>query len=97
VANEGETPGWDVEYKSERKLVCIEVKATSGPALPAIELTAGEWAAAQIHRDRYVLALVANVRSDRPSVEFFRDPFKLVNNGTFSVEPLAWRLRRDQT
>jgi hypothetical protein len=95
VSKEGETPGWDIEYKSTNGLVCIEAKASSGPALPTIELTAGEWRAAEIHRERYLLALVANVKTRSPLIEYLCDPFGLVASGKLRLEPQIWRLNRD--
>jgi len=46
--------------------ICIEVKGTSGPSFPNIEITAGEWVAAIALRDRYWLYLVANCLSHQP-------------------------------
>lgn len=64
TAQEGETPGWDIEYRDDAgQLVAVEVKATTGPRFPAVELTANEWAAATKLRGQYRLVLVANVLS----------------------------------
>lgn len=95
VSDSGETPGWDIEYKSGSDLMCIEAKATSGPALPTIELTAGEWIAAETYRERYLLALVSEVRTQAPQIEYIPDPFGLVAGGKLRVVPQVWRLSRD--
>jgi hypothetical protein len=51
VAQVCEKPGWDIEYtNAARALIAIEVKGTSGPSFPRIEITAGEWEAAQAAR-----------------------------------------------
>lgn len=70
------------------------MKASSGPALPTIELTANEWLAAESYREGYVLALIGNVKTAKPLMEFIVDPFGLVERGGVSVEPIMWRLRR---
>ena len=42
-AQEGYTPGWDIEYADERgNIVAIEVKGTTGYAFPNVELTGNE-------------------------------------------------------
>src|SRR6516165_4690234 len=48
VADEGETPGWDIEYLSEAgELNAVEVKATTASTFLNFQLTAGELSAAK--------------------------------------------------
>lgn len=94
VAAEGETPGWDIEYTSGGQLWAVEVKATSGPAMPSVELTANEWASAKALGERYRLALVARTLTKAPEVGFIDDVVNRVEQGEFGVEPLSWRLER---
>jgi len=90
-ADEGETPGWDIDYRSGGQLFAVEVKSTVGPSFLSIELTANEWRAAQRLGANYRLALVADVASTSPRIEFLDDPFKRVTDGAASVEPVAFK------
>lgn len=92
VSEEGETPGWDIEYICDSKLVAVEVKATTGQRFPAIELTANEWRAALEKRSAYKLLMVANALSDSPIVDIVTDPATAVDNGYLEAEPSAWKL-----
>jgi hypothetical protein len=94
ISNEGPTPGWDIQYKSTKGLVFIEVKASSSRVFLNVELTANEWAAAKRHRKRYVLYLVTDVTTCDPKVEPVADPFGLVEAGEFRIAPAAWKLAR---
>jgi hypothetical protein len=45
-----ETPGWDMDYiDCNGELVRVEVKGTTAPVFLSVEITAGEWKAAQKH------------------------------------------------
>jgi hypothetical protein len=90
-ADEGETPGWDIEYTSGEQLFAVEVKSTVGPSFLSIALTANEWRAAQRLGANYRLALVADVASTSPRIEFLDNPFKRVTDGGASVEPVAFK------
>ena len=90
-ADEGETPGWDIDYRSGGQLFAVEVKSTVGPSFLSMELTANEWRAAQRLGANYRLALVADVASTSPRIEFLDDPFKRVTDGAASVEPVAFK------
>ena len=90
-ADEGETPGWDIEYTSGEQLFAVEVKSTVGPSFLSIALTANEWRAAQRLGANYRLALVADVANTSPRIEFLDDPFKRVTDGGASVEPVAFK------
>lgn len=92
ISNEGETPGWDIQYKSGRKIVAIEVKASGGPSFPSIELSAHEWNAALQLGERYTIALVASVKSREPRLELLTNPARLAEQGQVAVQPAVWRL-----
>lgn len=93
VSDDGETPGWDIEYRtSAGDLVVVEVKATSGVRFPAVELTANEWRAAIAHGPRFTLCLVASALDENPKVQIVKDPASLVANGQFAVTTALWRL-----
>ena len=85
------TPGWDIDYRSGGQLFAVEVKSTVGPSFLSIALTANEWRAAQRLGANYRLALVAEVASTSPRIEFLDDPFKRVTAGAASVEPVAFK------
>lgn len=91
VAGAGETPGWDIEYTDKAgQLIRIEVKATTSTRFPSFELTAQEWAAAETHRGRYWVYLVADCRSTAPKVEKINDPFGMMSKGQLAATPSAW-------
>jgi hypothetical protein len=96
LANEGETPGWDIEYTDQTgDLQRIEVKSSESKNITSIEMTANEWRAAEAHRADYQLALVGACLSDSPVIEFVCDPAGLAGNGELEVEPsryeISWR------
>jgi len=90
-AERGETPGWDIDYRSGGRLLAVEVKSTVSPSFLSIELTANEWRAAESKGANYRLALVADVASPSPRIEFLDDPFKRVTDGEASVEPVVFK------
>jgi hypothetical protein len=93
VAAQGDTPGYDIENRSNKKAVIgYEVKGTNGRCFPNIEITANELQAARDMGDRYVLVLVALVESSAPKVEFIKNPAKLIDSGSMLVEPTIYRL-----
>jgi hypothetical protein len=64
VADQGETPGWDIEVTDEHGTVlALEVKGASGRAFLNFELTPGELRASQQLASRYWLLLVAVPRA----------------------------------
>ncbi|SEP09077.1 protein of unknown function [Luteibacter sp. UNC138MFCol5.1] len=79
VASEGETPGWDIEYRDARgELVRVEVKSTTGDKFVSFEITANELAAAKSYGAQYHLYLVANCLSlNRRKLQVFMDPSKI--------------------
>src|SRR5262249_37139349 len=92
VAQEGVTPGWDLEYRDERgELVAVEVKGTTGSQFAAIELTAGEWRAAQALGEHYWLYLVSECCSTSPKIQRLQNPAALVESGAAVAQPLVWR------
>jgi hypothetical protein len=95
VADEGETPGWDIEYTENRETFGVEVKATTGSAFPSVEITANEWQAAEKLGGRYRLALVVNVCSKNPRIEFLDNPWSLAESGQLSTTPLTWKIQRN--
>ena len=92
VAREGLTPGWDIQYqRADGERVAVEVKGTTGPKFPSIEVTAGEWLAAEKEGASYELYLVANVLA-APLIAKIRDPFQLADSGHIELVPMSWRL-----
>lgn len=91
-ADEGDLPGWDIEYFSAGQLNAIEVKATGGSKFPSIELSANEWNAAGRLGSAYRIFLVAQVKSTSPQIQFLSDPAALERQGRIALEPSMWRL-----
>ena len=92
VAQEGETPGWDIEYRRGRRVIAVEVKATTGPSFSAFELTTNEWRAARDKGSDYRLGLVARAASPSPRVFFIDDPASRVEAGEFDATVASWRI-----
>jgi hypothetical protein len=93
VSTEGEKPGWDIEVVDAQGTIhSIEVKGASGRVFPSIELTAGEWQAAESRRGRFWLFLVTECIGKNPKIQRIKDPVSLVHNGTLSLSPLIWKL-----
>lgn len=95
IAQEGETPGWDIQYlDAHGKLTAIEVKGTSATAFNSVELTRNEWDAARKLGERYYLFLVAECLSISPKFQMVKSPADLVDTGDLTITPLRWRLER---
>jgi hypothetical protein len=86
IANEGETPGWDIQYRDgSGELICIEVKSSQSKVITGVELTANEWRAAEEVGSNYRLALVGACLSVNPIIEFIEDPFRLSQEGAIQI------------
>lgn len=93
VAKEKEKPGWDIEYHDGRNLIAVEVKGTSGKRFLSIDITAGEWDAAQKKGSNYRLYLVADCLSKKPQIQVIINPYSLFLKKQFSIKPIAYRLQ----
>jgi hypothetical protein len=77
VADQGQTPGWDIEVTDERgKVLALEVKGASGRAFLDFELTPGELRASQQLGSRYWLLLVADCLGQSPRLQVVKDPIR---------------------
>jgi hypothetical protein len=93
VADEGETPGWDIEYLSEAgELNAVEVKATTASTFLNFELTAGELLAARNLGEKYWVYLVSDCLTTRPRLQIVKDPAGLLSRGLLRAEPLRWNV-----
>jgi len=93
LANEGETPGWDIQYfDNDRNLIRVEVKSTEAKTLTSIELTANEWRAANEHQATYKLALVGSCLSKEPIIELVDDPVGLSKTGELEAIPSRFEI-----
>lgn len=89
LANEGETPGYDIEYLNlNQQKVCIEVKSTTGKKFPYFHLTINEYNASQ-QNELYYIYLVSNCKSKNPKVEILDNPFIKDN---FKLEPIVFKV-----
>jgi hypothetical protein len=94
-AAKGEFPGWDItSYGADGKPIFIEVKASVGKIISAIELTANEWAAArdERHSDRYHLYLVTEALSKTPRIEILQAPYAYVSRGELALDASVYQL-----
>jgi hypothetical protein len=95
VADEGEYPGWDIEYQDNAgRKHCIEVKGTSGGSFPSVELTDNEWRAAKSQGEHFWLYLVTHCLSRDPKIACLKDPFARCAQGELLVAPSVWTLSR---
>ena len=93
LANEGETPGWDIQYLDDGgSLIRVEVKSTEAKTLTSIELTANEWRAANEHQSTYKLALIGSCLSKSPIIEFVDDPVGRSKRGDLEVIPSRYEV-----
>jgi Domain of unknown function (DUF3883) len=92
VADEGSTPGWDLQYENEEgDLIAVEVKGTTAPQFGSIDITAGEWNAAQALGDHYWFYLVANCGTTQPVLQRVRNPVRLLESGAAQLVPVVYR------
>jgi hypothetical protein len=92
LADEGSTPGWDLQYENEAgDLIAVEVKGTTDSTFANVDLTAGEWEAACHLGDRYWLFLVAQCCSAAPRIYRLRNPACAVQRGQAQLVPVTYR------
>ncbi len=65
--------GFDLWARKGDDVMLVEVKSSTS-TLDSVALTAGEYAAAQMHSGNYVLACVENIGSESPHVHFVVNP-----------------------
>jgi Holliday junction resolvase-like predicted endonuclease len=93
VADEGKTPGWDIEYRDANgESIKVEVKSSQSKTITSVELTVNEWRAAEEHRSKYRLALVGSCLSLEPVIEFVDDPFGMAEEGGVSIRSTRFEL-----
>lgn len=68
----------------------LEVKSTVGRS-SLIEMSRGEWRAAEQYRDRYYVVRVTDAKTS-PVLHFIRDPFKLEQEGSVAKTATGWQL-----
>jgi hypothetical protein len=89
LAKIGETPGWDLQYRSkDGELIRVEVKGTIQQAVTSFELTANELLAAQTHGEFFRIVLVAECLSANPKIQVLGNP---VTTG-LTFDPIRWRV-----
>jgi uncharacterized protein DUF3883 len=95
VAAEGETPGWDLEYKdADGVLHAVEVKGSFGCGFVNFDMTDGELAAARRLENRYWIYLVSDCCSLTPKVQRIQNPAAMVDCNVLVAKPIAWRIWR---
>ena len=92
VAREGKKPGWDIEYYNNDKEIAVEVKGTSGKRFKSLEITAGEWKAAEEKRENYNLYLVADCLSTKPLIQVINNPYGLYERKEVSLVATGYRI-----
>jgi hypothetical protein len=94
VAQEGETPGWDIQFiDAAGALVAVEVKGSTGQSIANFEVTSNELLAMRGRRSNYWLILVADCLGKAPLIEVLVDPASLLDMGLIA-EPIRWRIAR---
>ena len=86
LAQRGVTPGYDISLEHRGQLYGIEVKSTTLSRFPDLELTINEWRCAQRLGSRYWLALVTDVESPQPKIQWIPDPAGLHARGILTLE-----------
>lgn len=96
VADDGETPGWDIEFEREGHLHAVEVKGTAASKFVSFELTANERRASEQLGRRYLLALVADCHSLAPKIEIVDNIASLIEERQLRCTPTVWRITRQR-
>ena len=92
VAKQGLTPGWDMQYEDQGgNVIAVEVKGSAGPRFANIDITAGEWKAANERGSRYWIYLVAGCCGTTPTIQRLQNPASLVANGGADLGPFVFR------
>lgn len=95
VAQQGKKPGYDIEdCRNRNAIVGYEVKATTGAMFPHFDLTDNELQTACEMGENYILALVSNVTSEKPRLQFITNPYKLIEDNELMVRPVVHRVER---
>ena len=98
VAQEGLTPGWDIEFRGKSgELVAVEVKGTSGGAFTSFELTSNELSASKRMGCCYLLILVADCLGTTPRVQTIQNPAEQLESGGLVLEPIRWSVAAGST
>jgi hypothetical protein len=92
VANEGETPGYDIEDRRESPPIAYEVKGTTGSAFPPFDITANELASAEALGDRYFIVLVSGCMGSTPKFDLIQNPALKLQTGLLQKAPVAFRI-----
>lgn len=93
LANEGETPGYDIELidkKSQR--YGIEVKSTTNRKMNNFQLTINEYEAIKQLREKYILAIVTNVETENPEISFLYNVFDKIHEGALTLTPQSFKV-----
>jgi Domain of unknown function (DUF3883) len=93
VAQDAETPGWDIQYQDrEGTTIAVEVKGTTAQRFSSVDITIGEWNAAERLGGRYWLYLVADCSTTHPQIQRLCNPAGSVAAGQATVKPVVLRL-----
>jgi hypothetical protein len=92
VANQGETPGYDIEDRRASPPIAYEVKGTTASAFPSFDITANELSASEALGDRFFIVLVIGCMSATPRFQLLRNPAKMLQDGTLAKAPIAYRI-----
>lgn len=91
LANENETPGYDIEYINLKKeKVCIEVKSTTAKKFPYFHLTINEKNALE-NNQLYYIYLVSDCNSKNPKIEILDNHCIKTN---LKLEAIAFKVYR---
>jgi hypothetical protein len=89
----GEFPGWDItSFDEAGNEIFIEVKATIGRNISAVNITTNEWEAAKRQVGRYLIYLVTDALSETPSIERLKNPYERVEQAQLQLEPIVYEL-----
>jgi len=92
-AAQGETPGWDIDYRDAGGVLHrVEVKGTVAAAFTHIDLTANELRAAQEHGDGYWIYLIASCMGSQPWIQRICHPARLLEGGDWVAKPAVYSI-----
>jgi len=92
VAQNGETPGYDIEIIGENsQIIGVEVKSTNQKHLNSFQLTINEYNAIKTLKERYILAIVTEIDTNTPKLSFQRNISSKIEMGTINLSPLTFK------
>lgn len=98
VANEGITPGYDIQDDRDPKgIAAYEVKGTTASSFASVEITSNELRCAEQLGPRYALVLIIGVGSAAPRFQVVQNVSKLIEDKLATATPTMFSMTFETT